>query len=58
MYVYLANDWLQMHTPGGSHMDFRFRYSIASYDGDHRAAGVPLPLRAPLVWRSAPWSET
>ena len=60
MYVYLANDWLQMHTPGGSHMDFRFRYSIASYDGDHRAAGVPQlaeRLATPVVTRCIPAQE-
>lgn len=38
MYVYLANDWLQMHTSGGSALNFRFRYAITSYAGDHKAA--------------------
>lgn len=41
MFAYLANDWLQMHTPGGSHLDYRFRYSITSYQGDYKKAGVP-----------------
>lgn len=40
MYFYLANDWLQMHSTGGSHMNLRFRYAITSYEGDHRAAGL------------------
>ncbi len=35
LYFYLANDWLQMHSAGGSHMNFRFRYAITSYEGDH-----------------------
>ena len=35
IFVYLANDWLQMHCPGGSHLDYRFRYSITSYNGNH-----------------------
>ena len=38
MYFYLANDWLQMHSAGGSHMNLRFRYVLTSYEGDHRAA--------------------
>ena len=41
MFVYLANDWLQMHTPGGSHVDYRFRYRISSYSGGYAHAGVP-----------------
>lgn len=36
IYSYLANDWLQMHTAGGSHLDFRFRYSIVSFDGNFK----------------------
>lgn len=40
MFVYLANDWLQMHTPGGSHLDYRFRFSITSYQGTCRQAGI------------------
>lgn len=41
MFVYAANDWLQMHVPGGSHLDYRFRYSITSYEGDYREAEIP-----------------
>ena len=41
MYFYLANDWLQMHSAGGSHMNFRFRYAVTSYEGDHVRAGLP-----------------
>lgn len=41
MFAYVANDWLQMHTSGGSHLDYRFRYAITSYRGSFRAAGVP-----------------
>ena len=40
IYCYLANDWLQMHSPGGSHMDFRFRYRIISYDKSYQSAGI------------------
>lgn len=40
MYAYVANDWLQMHCSGGSHLDFRFRYAITSYRGSHREAGI------------------
>ena len=41
IFSYVANDWLQMHTPGGSHLDYRFRYSITSYQGGYQSAGVP-----------------
>ena len=41
MFVYAANDWLQMHTPGGSHLDYRFRYSLTSYSGSYQNAGIP-----------------
>ena len=41
IYAYLANDWLQRHTSGGSHLDYRFRFSITSYVGGYRTAGVP-----------------
>ena len=40
IYCYLANDWLQMHVPGGSHLNYRFRYRIVSYPGDHHTAGI------------------
>ncbi len=41
IYSYLFNDWLQMHSPGGSHMNFRFRYTIISYSGGFDTAGIP-----------------
>ena len=41
MYVYLANDWLQMHTPGGSHLNYQFRFSIVSYEAGYQKAGIP-----------------
>jgi len=41
MYVYAANDWLQMHTSGGSHLNYRFRYCITSYRGSYETAGIP-----------------
>jgi hypothetical protein len=40
MFVYLANDWLQMHVPDGDHLNFRFRYAITSYKGGYRKAAV------------------
>ena len=33
MFVYAANDWLQMHVSGGSHLNYKFRFSITSYEG-------------------------
>ncbi len=41
VFCYLANDWLQMHTWGGSAMNFRFRYAITSFAGDYAQAGLP-----------------
>ena len=41
MFAYVATDWLQMHLAGGSHLDYRFRYSITSYEGGYQAAGIP-----------------
>jgi len=41
MFAYLANDWLQMHTPGGSHLDYQFRFSIVSYEGNYQTADIP-----------------
>lgn len=35
IFSYVANDWLQMHSPGGSHLNFRFRFSITSYKNNH-----------------------
>ncbi len=40
MYAYISNDWLQMHLPGGSALDYRLRYTITSYAGDHYTAGL------------------
>ena len=31
-----------MHTLGGSHLDYRFRFAIVSYEGDYKSAGVPM----------------
>ena len=41
MFAYLANDWLQMHTPGGSYLDYRFRFSVTSYGGTYKTARIP-----------------
>ena len=41
MFAYLATDWLQMHLPGGSHLDYRFRFAITSYEGSYASAGIP-----------------
>ncbi len=41
IFSYVANDWLQMHTAGGSHLNYRFRYSITSYEGGYKAAKIP-----------------
>lgn len=40
IYVYAANDWLQMHAYGGDYFDFRFRYSIVSYAGSNEDAVI------------------
>ena len=40
MFAYVATDWLQMHLPGGSHLDYRFRFSVTSYRGGYREAGI------------------
>lgn len=60
VYAYLFNDWLQMHTPGGSHVNLAFRFSIVSYDGDYRTSGVPEMaerLTNPLVVQLSPPHE-
>lgn len=41
IYVYAANDWLQMHAYGGDYFNFRFRYSIVSYIGNSKNAEIP-----------------
>ncbi len=40
MFAYLANDWLQMHVAGGSHLNFRFRFALISYAGSHVEANI------------------
>ncbi|MBP5640083.1 MAG: hypothetical protein J6X55_11430 [Victivallales bacterium] len=40
IYAYLANDWLQMHVAGGSHLHFRFRFAIMPYKGSHHDANI------------------
>ncbi|MBO5454598.1 MAG: hypothetical protein J6A69_11665 [Clostridia bacterium] len=40
MFMYVANDWLQMHCIGGSHLDLRFRYSITSYLMNYKSAKI------------------
>lgn len=41
LFVYIANDWLQMHAAGGSSLNYRFRYTITSYEKDYLTAGLP-----------------
>lgn len=38
VYSYVANDWLQRHVAGGSHLNLRIRYAITSYSGNHQKA--------------------
>ena len=40
MFAYLANDWLQMHVAGGSHLNFRFRFALLPYVGSHDEANI------------------
>lgn len=47
MFAYIANDWLQMHSIGGSHLNYTFRFSIISYQGTYQSANVP--KRAELI---------
>jgi hypothetical protein len=57
LYSYLFTDWLQMHTTGGSAINPRFRYVIASYAGDYRTAGISQlaeRLTQPLLTTSIP----
>lgn len=42
IYSYVANDWLQRHVSGGSYINFRFRYLLTSYKGDHKKANLSL----------------
>ena len=41
IYPYLFTDWLQMHQPDGDSMNFVFRFSVTSYSGSWKNAGVP-----------------
>ena len=41
IFAYLANDWLQMHTSGGSYLNYQFRFSITSYEGTYKTAKIP-----------------
>ena len=41
IFAYVATDWLQMHLPGGSHLHYRFRFSLTSYRGTYADAGIP-----------------
>lgn len=41
MFSYIANDWLQMHAVGGSHLNYLFRYSIISYKGTYESENIP-----------------
>ena len=45
IFCYLANDWLQMHCPGGSHLDMRFRFTIYSYKKDNHQSLTQLSER-------------
>jgi len=40
MFAYLANDWLQMHVAGGSHLNFRFRFALLPYKGSHQEGNI------------------
>ncbi|MGM9624850.1 MAG: glycoside hydrolase family 38 C-terminal domain-containing protein, partial [Eubacteriales bacterium] len=40
IYSYVANDWLQMHQVGGSHVNFHLRYGITSWSGSYQEAGL------------------
>lgn len=40
IFSYVANDWLQMHEAGGSHVKLHLRYSITSWQGCYQRAGV------------------
>ena len=41
IFVYVANDWLQRHIPGGSYLNFCLRYSITSYKNNYNDAEIP-----------------
>jgi hypothetical protein len=57
IFVYLANDWLQMHVPDGDHLNFQFRYAITSYSGNHetaRIASIAERFAHPVLQTSCP----
>ena len=41
IFAYIANDWLQMHTSGGSRLRYRFQYAVTSYRGGYQQARIP-----------------
>lgn len=42
VFSYFANDWVQMHIPGGGQeLNYTLRYSITSYTGSYREAAIP-----------------
>ncbi len=41
LYVYLANDWLQMYVSDGEQLNFNFRYVITSYKNGYEKARIP-----------------
>ena len=41
IYSHIFCDWLQMHVPGGEHLNYRFRYAITSYNGSFENAKIP-----------------
>ncbi len=52
IYSYVANDWLQMHEIGGSHVDYRLRYAITSWAaGENRIAETAELLANPVQVR-------
>jgi hypothetical protein len=40
LFIYAANDWLQMHVSRGEDINYRFRYSVFSYSKNYKTAGV------------------
>ena len=40
IFSYAANDWLQMHEVGGSHVNLTLRYAITSWAGRYQEAGL------------------
>lgn len=46
IYSYVANDWLQKHEIGGSHVDYSLRYSITSWEAGHNTIAEAAELFA------------